>query len=33
MEFSFNVNDMLPDLITLVDEKLAPFRSRVKNDR
>lgn len=33
MEFSFNVNDLLPDTITLVDDKLAPFRSRVKNDR
>ncbi|KAK2559268.1 Alpha-tubulin N-acetyltransferase [Acropora cervicornis] len=33
MEFSFNVNELLPDLITLVDDKLAPFRSRVKNDR
>lgn len=33
MEFSFNVNNLLPDTITLVDDKLAPFRSRVKNDR
>lgn len=33
MEFPFNVNELLPDLITLVDDKLAPFRSRVKNDR
>ena len=33
MEFSFNVNNLLPDAITLVDDKLAPFRSRVKNDR
>lgn len=33
MEFSFNVNNLLPDTITLVDDKLAPFTSRVKNDR
>ena len=33
MEFAFNINDLLPDPITLVDDKLAPFRSRVKNDR
>jgi len=33
MEFAFNVNDLLPDNITLVDDKLAPFRSRVKSDR
>ncbi|XP_020618071.1 alpha-tubulin N-acetyltransferase 1-like [Orbicella faveolata] len=33
MEFSFNINELLPDLITLVDDKLAPFRARVKNDR
>ena len=33
MEFAFNINDLLPDLITVVDDKLAPFRSRIKNDR
>lgn len=33
MEFPFNINELLPDTITLVDDKLAPFRARVKNDR
>ena len=33
MEFAFNISDLLPDLITVVDDKLAPFRSRIKNDR
>lgn len=33
MEFAFNINDLLLDPITLVDDKLGPFRSRIKNDR
>lgn len=33
MEFSFNINELLSDPITVVDDKLAPFRSRVKTDR
>ena len=33
MEFPFNINELLPDSITVVDEKLAPFRNKVKFDR
>ena len=33
MEFSFNINELLPNPVTVVDDKLAPFRARVKNDR
>lgn len=33
MEFPFNVNQILPETVTLVDENLAPFREKFKHDR
>ncbi|XP_031562511.1 alpha-tubulin N-acetyltransferase-like isoform X2 [Actinia tenebrosa] len=33
MEFPFNVNHVLPETVTLVDENFSPFREKFKHDR